>query len=134
MTKRQAPAPLAPAGEYADLLGGVASLLDEARLAAGRSVNAILTVTYWEIGRRIVEFEQRGEIRAGYGRELLRRLAKDLTARHGRGFGYSNLNLIRPFYLAYRERRPILQPVIGELVAGPGGQPQPHGPQGFPLS
>jgi hypothetical protein len=48
--------------------------------------NALMTATYWEVGRRIVEFEQGGEKRAGYGEELLARLADDLTARFGRGF------------------------------------------------
>ena len=51
-----------------------------------RAVNAIMTATYWEIGRRIVEFEQGGEARAGYGEQLLERLADDLTQRLGRGF------------------------------------------------
>jgi predicted nuclease of restriction endonuclease-like (RecB) superfamily len=88
---------------YTRLLGEVSQLLEEARRAAARSVNAILTVVYWELGRRIVEHEQRGR-RAAYGSELLRRLAKDLTARFGRGFGLSNLKQIRKFYLTYSDR------------------------------
>lgn len=44
---------------YKHLLSGISSLLEESRKASARSVNAILTATYWEIGRRIVEFEQR---------------------------------------------------------------------------
>jgi hypothetical protein len=46
---------------YADFAGDIAALLDEARRQAARSVNAILTATYWEIGRRIVDIEQGGE-------------------------------------------------------------------------
>jgi hypothetical protein len=46
-----------------------------------------MTATYWEIGRRIVEFEQRGVERAEYGKELVKQLAGDLTRQFGRGFG-----------------------------------------------
>lgn len=112
------PVPAVQKVDYDALLGGVAGLLEEARHLAARSVNAILTATYWEIGRRIVEFEQRGERRAEYGQQLLVRLAGDLTARFGRGFGYRNVNLIRQFYLTYEDRRPILQSPPGE---SPGG-------------
>ena len=103
-------------GDYAGLLTGVSELLEQARHAAARSVNQILTATYWEIGRRIVDFEQRGARRAEYGVSLLQRLAKDLSARFGRGFGYSNLNLFRQLYLTYHDRRPILQSVTGESL------------------
>jgi predicted nuclease of restriction endonuclease-like (RecB) superfamily len=66
-------------------------------------VNAAITRTYWGIGRRIVEQEQHGRARAGYGEELVDRLATDLTARFGRGFSRSNLKQMRGFYLAYRD-------------------------------
>lgn len=90
--------------DYSNLLSGVSKLLEDARRAAAQSVNAILTATYWEIGRRIVEFEQRGEERATYGEALLRRLSRDLVERFGRGFGLSNLKQIRKFYLIYQIR------------------------------
>jgi hypothetical protein len=67
--------------EYGGLIGGIAELLEASRRIAARTVNALMTATYWEIGRRIVEFEQRGKKRAEYGKELLQRLAQDLTAR-----------------------------------------------------
>jgi len=60
-----------------------------------------MTATYWEIGRRIVEHEQGGKARAEYGEALLNRLAADLTARFGRGFGVDNLQRFRLFYLAW---------------------------------
>jgi len=50
-----------------------------------------MTASYWEIGRRIVEFEQGGDERAGYGEVLVERLSRDLTQRFGRGFGKANL-------------------------------------------
>jgi predicted nuclease of restriction endonuclease-like (RecB) superfamily len=61
-----------------------------------------MTATYWEVGRRIVEFEQGGERRAAYGQELLRRLAEDLTERFGRGFSERNLLQMRFFYLGWQ--------------------------------
>ena len=73
-----------PAG-YAGIHGGIVELLDAARQAAARSVNALMTASYWEIGRRIVEAEQKSKRRAGYGEQLIERLSSDLTARFGRG-------------------------------------------------
>lgn len=89
---------------YNDLLGGISDLLEKARRAAARTVNTFLIATYWEIGRRIVEFEQRGKGRASYGDKLLKRLLKDLSGHFGKGFGLSNLKLIRKFYLIYEDR------------------------------
>jgi len=89
------------AAPYADVLAGVISLLESARRASARTVNAIMTASYWEIGRRIVEYEQAGRRRAEYGEEILKRLAADLTARFGRGFGWRNLYEMRAFYLAF---------------------------------
>lgn len=60
-----------------------------------------MTASYWEIGRRIVEAEQKGRRRAGYGEHLMERLSADLTARFGRGFGVNNLESMRRFFLAY---------------------------------
>lgn len=94
---RLAPAPAGYDGIRADIV----ALLDAARRAAVRSVNALMTATYWEIGRRIVEFEQGGKDRAEYGQALLKRLAADLAARFGRGFSERNLEQMRLFYLAW---------------------------------
>ena len=85
---------------YSDLLGGIGELLEAARRASARTVNAFMTATYWEVGRRVVEFEQGGEKRAGYGEGLLERLAQDLSNRIGRGFSRRNLQNMRQFYLA----------------------------------
>ncbi len=60
---------VAPAGAdgYSGIHGDIVALLESARRAAARSVNALMTASYWEIGRRIVEFEQGGQGRADYG-------------------------------------------------------------------
>ena len=92
------------ASSYAVLVDSIGGLLAAARRSAVRTVNALMTATYWEIGRRIVEFEQRGKKRAGFGQALLKRLAGDLTARFGREFGVDNLELFRAFYLTYPPR------------------------------
>jgi predicted nuclease of restriction endonuclease-like (RecB) superfamily len=90
-----------PSAEYGGLIGGIAELLEAARRTAARTVNALMTATYWEIGRRIVEFEQEGAARAGYGEQILSKLSHDLTARFGRGFGVDNLQRFRSFFLSY---------------------------------
>jgi DUF1016 N-terminal domain len=64
----------------------ITSWLETARKQAGRAINAIMTATYWRIGQRIFEQEQRGNDRAGYGERLVEQLAEDLTSRFGRGF------------------------------------------------
>lgn len=93
---------LASAGEgYARVHGDIVTLLESARRAAARSVNALMTASYWDIGRRIVEFEQHGQDRAAYGEALLPKLSADLQQRFGRGFSVDNLEQMRLFYLAW---------------------------------
>lgn len=96
---------------YSDIYSRIVELLASSRRAAARSVNSLMTATYWEIGRRIVEFEQGGAERAAYGDALIRRLAGDLTARFGRGYSMKNIEQMRRFYLAW----PIAQTVSAQL-------------------
>ena len=70
---------------YDQIQQDVIALVESSRKTAARQINALMTATYWEIGRRIVETEQRGADRATYGEALIQRLAADLTARLGRG-------------------------------------------------
>ena len=86
---------------YETLLSSVSELLRRGRQNAAKSVNAVLTTTYWLVGRRLVEFEQRGKERAVYGSELLKRLSGDLQSRFGRGFSERNLEQMRQFYLQW---------------------------------
>ena len=86
---------------YNNIRAGIVELLKTARSAAARNVNSLMTATYWEIGRRIVQSEQAGEKRAEYGEVLIEQLAKDLSASFGRGFGPRNLAQMRSFYLAW---------------------------------
>jgi predicted nuclease of restriction endonuclease-like (RecB) superfamily len=91
--------PAAPG--YDGLIGGISKLLEESRRATARAINGVLTATYWEVGRRIVHFEQGGKARAEYGAELLKRLGEDLTGRFGRGFSKRNLEQMRAFFLSW---------------------------------
>ncbi|HLA35473.1 MAG TPA: PDDEXK nuclease domain-containing protein [Rhodocyclaceae bacterium] len=104
--------------DYADIRIGIVALLEDARRAAARNVNALMTASYWEIGRRIVEFEQGGEKRADYGESLIGRLADDLTKRFGRGFGWRNITQMRAFYLAWPTEK-ILQTMSAKSSALP---------------
>lgn len=99
---------------YPTLLTGIGALLEESRRAIVRAANCFMTATYWEVGRRIVEFEQGGKRRAEYGDELLKRLAEDLTARHGRGFSERNLEQMRRFYECW----PISQTLSAKSLPG----------------
>ncbi len=101
--------------EYAAVLDDVAELLVASRAAAARTVNALMTTTYWLIGRRIFEGEQQGKGRANYGERLVERLSVDLTTRFGRGFGRRNLFQMRAFFL---ERREIVQTLSAQSVGG----------------
>ena len=109
--------PKALRGPYGELLSGVVRLIEQARLAAVRSVNTVMTSTYWVVGQRIVEHEQSGSERAPYGEALLKRLAQDLTAELGRGFSERNLEQMRLFYLGLAD--------FADSVCGiEGGQPR----------
>ena len=88
---------------YGSIFGDISKIIDIARGSAARSVNCIMTAAYWVIGRRILEFEQRGAERADYGEELLKRLSHDLTLTYGRGFAKSNLYQMRSFYMSYQD-------------------------------
>lgn len=86
---------------YVDVRSAIVELLQAARQAAARNVNALMTASYWEIGRRIVQAEQKGKRRAGYGEQLIERLSIDLTQQFGRGFSTRNLEQMRQFYLTW---------------------------------
>jgi hypothetical protein len=84
---------------YDAILADVVGLVDAARHAAVRSTNAVMTATYWAIGRRIVEQEQHGAERAGYGEELIVRLSTDFNPDSGEGSGGQTCSRCVPFTL-----------------------------------
>jgi predicted nuclease of restriction endonuclease-like (RecB) superfamily len=107
--------------DYDAMLNRVVRLIDEARRTSARTINALMTATYWSIGRHIVEYEQQGKTRAEYGEELLLRMAADLTARYGKGYSLTNLKQFRQFYLAYPPLQKSQTP-SGLLLATKKGQ------------
>ena len=79
----------------------VAIIIEQARSFIGRTVDLTMCVTYYEVGRMIVEEEQSGKARAEYGKGLMKELALYLTTRLGRGFSLTNLKNAKKFYLTY---------------------------------
>jgi len=84
-----------------DLYARVAQILEQARTLVARTVNTAMVNAYWLIGREIVEVEQGGKERAGYGEELIVQLSKRLITSFGKGFSRQNLRYMRAFYLAF---------------------------------
>lgn len=80
----------------------VNQIIEEARNTVYRSANFIMVQAYWNIGRAIVEEEQKGKERAEYGQELIKQLSKKLTKKHGKGFNTTNLWYIRQFYTVFQ--------------------------------
>lgn len=87
--------------DYKHLINSVGVLLEKARKETYVQVNRILVHTYWEIGRNIVEYEQKGKEKAAYGTRLFEKLTKDLKEKYGKGFSRSNVIYMRLFYLKY---------------------------------
>ena len=99
------------ANQYTGLIAQIGGLLQQGRRQAAYAVNNVLVQTYWQIGKYIVEYEQGGSEKAGYGDELLNRLSNDLTQLYGKGFSRSNLFNIRMFYSKYSK----IQTVFGQM-------------------
>jgi hypothetical protein len=87
--------------QFADIYQQIRNVLTQARARAWQAVNAEMVACYWEIGRLIVEEEQRGERRAEYGKRLIDELSRRLKSEFGRGFDKSNLWNMRSFFLNF---------------------------------
>lgn len=87
--------------KYNKLVFSIGSLLENARERVYTKVNLILVSAYWEIGKIIIEFEQKGKERAKYGSQLLDNLSYDLTTKYGKGFSRDNLEKMRKFYFLF---------------------------------
>lgn len=96
------------------LYGRVREILDAARINIARTVNTTQVIANWLIGREIVEEEQAGKRRAGYGAELLAELALRLKADFGSGYGVDNLELFRRFYQEYPQLLP--EAIFGNIT------------------
>ncbi|MDP2388185.1 MAG: PDDEXK nuclease domain-containing protein [Bacteroidota bacterium] len=85
------------------LYNDVKTILEAARSNAVKAVNFSMVLAYWQVGRLIVEDEQKGKKRAGYGESILKELAERLTSDFGKGFTVSSLKNYRQFFLAFKE-------------------------------
>jgi predicted nuclease of restriction endonuclease-like (RecB) superfamily len=108
----------------------IRELIVSARATVKKGVDLVQVHTNFEIGRRIVEQEQKGKDRAEYGKEVVKALAERLTAEFGRGFSQTNLKLMRQFYVQNEHRigrsptgqLPIFQSLSGKAGRGEKGQ------------
>jgi predicted nuclease of restriction endonuclease-like (RecB) superfamily len=78
-------------------------IIEEGRKKAFAAAGKIAILTYWNIGRRIVEEEQQGNTRADYGKKLIPALADRLTIKYGSGYNKRNLAYYRKFYLEFKD-------------------------------
>jgi hypothetical protein len=90
-------------GQSGQLHKRVREILESARKGVARTVNTTQVVANWLVGREIVEEEQRGKLRAGYGDRLLLDLSRRLQEDFGRGYSVDNLEWFREFYLSYSQ-------------------------------
>ena len=87
------------------------TIIEESRKTVVKHVNVIMIQTYWNIGKRIVEEEQKGNLKAEYGSRLLKEISKELTNEFGRGYSRSNLQYMRKLFIEY----PKCQTLSGKL-------------------
>ncbi len=85
----------------------IAELLKNARQKVVQTVNQTMVYTYFEIGKMIVEEEQKGKERADYGKKLLKGLSGKLTNEFGKGFSVTNLQQMKNFYLVYGKQQTL---------------------------
>jgi predicted nuclease of restriction endonuclease-like (RecB) superfamily len=119
-------------GDFAALVDRVVAIIEEGRSRVARTVNSEMVLSYWQIGREIVEYVQRGSPRADYGEQVIEGLSDRLQALVGKGYSTTNLRNFRLFYLRYKSRHPeirqtpsgdsalvpIRQTLSGEFTAG----------------
>ncbi len=88
--------------KYDKLIKSISNIVNDGKKHAFYAVNKALLATYWEIGKKIVEFEQSGKKRAAYGTQLLKSISRDLSEL-GKGFSVDNLEKMRGFYLIFKK-------------------------------
>lgn len=97
------------------LITDICSIIDKGRKTAYESVGNIMIETYWNVGKRIVEEEQKGKERAEYGKRIIEQLSSELTLRYGKGFSKRYLAYFRKFYMTISDIE-ILQTRLQNLT------------------
>ena len=99
----------------------IKKIIEQAKSQIVRNVNSVITLTHFQIGRMIVEYEQKGKERARYAEKTLIQLSVDLSAEYGKGYSRTNLEYMRKFFLLYKHR--ISQPGVGKSSTAKKSQP-----------
>jgi predicted nuclease of restriction endonuclease-like (RecB) superfamily len=89
--------------QYQVLITQISDLLEQARNQVVKHINTTIIQTYWNIGKYIVEYEQKGAERAEYGTELIERISCDLMEKFGKGFSSRNVRRFKQFYLTFQD-------------------------------
>lgn len=101
--------------DYFELIEKIGNTYSSAKNNISKSINTEMLLTYWKIGKEIIEYEQNGNMKADYGKQLLSNLSKDLSVKFGKGFSRSNLQNMRLLYHRY----PKCQTLSGKLTWSP---------------
>lgn len=86
---------------YQSVISDIRDIITAGRDSAYSAASAAMIMTYWNIGKRIVEQEQSGDNRAEYGKHLISALSDELTKEFGKGFSERNLRNFRKFYTMF---------------------------------
>lgn len=89
------------------LYNQIRAVLEDARSRAYRAINFTMVQAYWQIGRLLVEDEQKGKIRAAYGKAVLQGVSDWLTSEFGKGYTVRNLRYMRQFFLTFSKRNAL---------------------------
>lgn len=89
------------------LFSKIVELLSQARKFVAKNVNQTIVLTYFEVGRLVVEDEQQGEERAEYGKTVLKELSKQLSKEFGKGYSVTNLQQMRKFFMIYQKQQTL---------------------------
>ena len=110
--------------ELNDIYSSIKDILETSRRNVFRNINSIMVRTYWNIGRIIVEEEQKGKDRASYGEYLIKEISNRLTRDFGKGFDQRNIWFMRKFYLSFKNMNAVssesekIHSVRGESLKG----------------
>lgn len=86
-----------------NVVADIVAIIEDGRKKAYSAINSAMIEAYWLTGKRIIEEEQQGKERATYGEAILKELSKELTAKYGRGYSFTNLYNFRQFYLTFSD-------------------------------
>lgn len=86
---------------YAAIITDIKDIISSGQKVAYNATNKAMILTYWHVGKRIVEQEQNGNERTQYGQALIDALADELTKEYGKSFSKRNLQYFRKFYIAF---------------------------------